>query len=133
MGFTEIVLIFVVAFLLALLLVGALGWRGVGDEALWPAVTFILLILFPALWVAHLWLQPAGPELIGVYWLPLLVVGVIVILMLAATRPPRPRAPVIEVGGEPPPPSATETAYGMFFWLLLILLVIAIIAGYAAR
>jgi hypothetical protein len=125
----EILIIFGIALLLSLLVVGGFNWRHTEDQAAWHALLFILLILFPILWLADVWVQPAGPVIADVYWLPLLVVGLIVVLILAALIPPQPRRRVVQ---QPAAAEvATYTAFGIFFWILMILLLVGIVAGYA--
>lgn len=125
----EILIVFGIALLFSLLLVGGLNWRHREDQGGWPAVLFILLILFPILWIADLWIRPAGPSVADVYWLPLLAVGFMVVLILAALVPPRPRRRVVSAPSETE--VATYTAFGVFFWILMILLIVGIVAGYA--
>lgn len=133
MFFGEIFVILDIALLFSLLLVGGFNWRRGENPAAWPSVIFMFLILFPILWVADLWLQPAGPVVLDVYWVPLLVVGLIVALILAALVPPQPRRRVAETGEPPEAEFATYTAFGMFFWILMLLLVLTIFLGYAIR
>ncbi|NIR44267.1 MAG: DUF4175 domain-containing protein [Gemmatimonadetes bacterium] len=123
----EIFVLLVIALLFSFVLVGALGWRR-GTEPLWPAFLFVLLILFPVMWLASLWVDPVGPVFMGVSWVPVLLVAFIVILIIAAAVPPRPRR--VAVAPTPEEETAAGVAFGVFFWLLLIVLVLAIIAGY---
>lgn len=129
MTFLEIVVVLILALLFSLVLVGLLGWRRVAGEPPWPAAVMMFLILFLALWLTELWVRPVGPQLVGVYWVPVIVVGLVVVLIAATLIPPRRGRPVIELGS-PAPETATSFAFGVFFWLLLILLIASIVAGY---
>jgi hypothetical protein len=129
----EILILVAIALLFSLLLVGAFGWRRRENEPAWPAAFFVFLILFPTLWVAELWVRPAGPALLDVYWVPLIVVGLIVALILAALVPPRRRRHMIELVRPPEPQLPVRTAFGFFFWVLMILLIGTILAGYGSR
>lgn len=137
---------FVVALILAGLLVGGVGWRHPGAARpadAWGAGLFVFLLLLLFVWSAALWV-PAGPVVWDVYWVPPLAVGLFVALILAAavpvTREP-PGAPPRSVEETPPPgeatppeePEATAAGlFGVFFWVLLVGLAIAIIVGIMA-
>jgi hypothetical protein len=125
----EFLVVLGVAALVTLLLVGALGWQRVENGPLWDSAIFVFLILYPALWVAKVWVRPVGPVFQGVHWVSLLFVGLIVAFIIAATLPRRRRKNVIVIG-------AAETAvrvrmpFGFFFWLLMLLYVGALLASY---
>jgi hypothetical protein len=94
--------------------------------------TFFSITLLGAL-TAYLWVAPMGPELGDVYWLPPLVVGVLIAFLLAATSPPAPPLTRID---EPDDEITTDTstataiAVGNFFWFVLIFLIILVAIGY---
>ena len=54
------------------------------------------LIVFLSSWAGGIWLTPIGPVSWGVYWLPFLLVGVMVALLLAAVHPP-PKESTVEL------------------------------------
>ena len=54
----------------------------------WSNIGIFFLLIFLAIWAAHLWIEPFGPVLLGVYLLPAIVVGVIFALLLAAAEMP---------------------------------------------
>jgi len=119
---------FLTALVIALLLgiiFTAFGWRGP-----WEAIWVFLLILFLFTWVGGVWSAPYGPPLWGVYWLPFLFFGFLLILLVAAAAPvrkPRTRREAIEqVEAE----ETTFAAFNIFFWLLLLGLVVALLIRY---
>jgi len=131
MFFTGFLIILAIAGLVTFLLVGALGWRRYPNGPSWDAAIFVLLILYPALWVAHLWVKPAGPELFGIYWAPLVLVGLIVASIIGASGPRRRKTPEIVIGPDAPSERPARTSLGFFFWALMLFFLGALIAGYA--
>jgi hypothetical protein len=98
-----------------------------------PLGSFWLLLLFVFLltWAGGTWLVPFGPTLFEVTWLPFLVAGIFITIILAATVPNAPPQPttVEEVREE----QAAESALGgltIFFWVTLLFSIAAIILAY---
>jgi len=92
--------------------------------------TFFSVILLAVL-VADLWIEPIGPYYGDIYWLPPLIVGVIIAFLLAATSPPtKPiknyKEPLNEIIEE----QSEVIALGTFFWFLLILLLLLVVVGF---
>lgn len=117
------------AVLMLALLVGLLGWGRRGDAAVgWGAGLFAFLILLFGIWAGGVWIRPAGPLAAGIAWVPLLVVGLIIVFMLAAVLPPPPRRHA------PTGPGTSDTAvavgYTIFFWLLMVAFWVALLAAY---
>ncbi|GMU21732.1 MAG: hypothetical protein AMXMBFR13_18220 [Phycisphaerae bacterium] len=132
---------FLVALILSSLIMGLTGWGGLGrTEAAglsWVAALFIFFILLAASWAGGIWLTPFGPILWGVYWLPFLLVGLIVALLIGSMAAParRPRfaggAVVPEaVDVEHREENRTERVISGVFWVLLVILAAAILARY---
>lgn len=134
MLFVELLFAFLVALVLALLLIPLTSsHRPREGKAGAGVVLFLFLILFFATWAGGLWLTPIGPPLWGVYWLPFVLVGLFVALVLAATAEPSRRDHLRrrEIPTQGAEAEATEAAaFGVMFWLLLIALLAAIIAAY---
>lgn len=127
---------YLMSFIFVLIIAGGIslfftyGFRNRGP---WDNFWSFFLILFLALWAVSLWIEPIGPALYGVAWLPLVVAGLIIALLLAATTPP--------LTSRKPPKSATDmekeaaeeviaVSFGAFFWFLLVSMIIAIALGY---
>jgi len=51
----------------------------------WPAAVWFFLLLFFGTWALGAWLQPIGPRIWGTYWVPYVIAGVGISLLLAAT------------------------------------------------
>ncbi len=78
----------------------------------WTFFTITLLGAF----AAYLWVSPVGPDYGDIYWLPPLVVGVLIAFLLAATSPPaKPLTRAEEPENSPEPSSVVAIAVGNFF------------------
>jgi hypothetical protein len=128
----EFLIMLGIAVLAVALLVGVLGWRRVENGPLWDSAIFVFLVLYPALWVARLWVRPAGPTVLGVYWVPPLVVGLIVAFIIGAALPRRRRRTEIVIGPGDPAWRVPRMPFGLFFWLLMLLYLGALVAGYSS-
>lgn len=123
---------FLVALLLSVAMVTALGWGLPGRHTPWAEVLLLFFILFLATWAGGVWVRPVGPALWGVHWLGFLLAGLIIATVVAALTP-KGRAP--RWAGWPSSQVASETqeeraAFGVFLWLLLVVLTAAILARY---
>jgi hypothetical protein len=127
------------AFLLAAALVGLFGWRHPArreEPAAWPAAVFLFLLLFFLIWAGGAWIGPFGPLVWASAWLPFLVVGLVIgLVLLAVAEPPdRRRRPAAREARDPVDEERMARGvmvYGAFFWILMLLLLVAIIAAYA--
>lgn len=131
----DLLFVFIVALLLSLLFVpftGVARPRDGGSAV--GAILFFVLILFFATWAGGVWITPFGPPIWGVYWLPFVIVGLFVALLLAAVAGPTSGGyvrPASEPERAEAEASAARTAFGLLFWLLLASLAVVVIAGYA--
>lgn len=97
--------------------------------------TFFSIVLL-AILATDLWIAPVGPYYEDIYWLPPLVVGVIIAILLAATSPPHERKltkakePFYQVVKDEHP---GVIALGVFFWFLMFLMLVIVIAGYVSN
>jgi len=95
--------------------------------------TFFSIILLAVL-AADFWIAPVGPYYEDIYWLPPLIVGVIIAFLLAATSPPKKRGteleePLYQVVEDHP----GAIALGAFFWFLVILMLLLVVAGFLSN
>jgi len=110
-----------------------------GSTGPWPYAWLAFLLILLVAWAAGTWARPVGPPLWGVYWMPFLVFGLIVALVIAAATPPdRARRRSGEVpasaGAAAPEEEASEetaVAVGMGVWIVFIVLLVALVLGYA--
>ena len=121
-------LIFALFFALILSAIFSLGFSRKGP---WESVFLFFLLLFLLSWAGGAWLAPFGPQLWGGYWLPFLLVGVVIALFLAALAPvPREPRERFQEGDEIIQREAALTGLGVFFWILMAVLVAAIVIRY---
>ena len=138
MVWVDITVVMAIALILTAVFAG--GFRRTGPwEGWW--VFFLVVVLGG--WMAALWARPIGPPVYGVAWLPILCVGLVLALLMAAATPPRehridrgspedldhpstadqPRGDTAEV--------ARAVTLSMFFWIMILGLLVAIVVGYA--
>jgi hypothetical protein len=131
MTLVELIIIFIIAVFVTAAF--KFGFKNKG-----PRGTFwvFFVIIFLAGWVARLWIAPLGPEIMGVAWIPILIVGLIFALILAVTITP-PKYPAKEVidkqVGSTTDEDKSAVTFGAIFWLLLIILAVSVIIGYSVR
>ncbi|MBD3401407.1 hypothetical protein GF420_00820 [candidate division GN15 bacterium] len=128
----DLLLAFVVALILSLILAGLAGWQYPGRVGIWPSLLLLFFILFFATWAGGAWLTPVGPVVWGTYWVPFVLVGFIIALLLAAIVPPRRPRSRVEAIEQAEARADTQMALGVFFWVFFIVVVAAIIARYIA-
>lgn len=135
MWIVSLLLSLVIAILLTLV------FAGVSRRRAWRLFAVFFLLIFLAAWAGQLWLRPAGPAIYGVFWVPSLVVGVLLALLLVMLFPvPAPTegsrssetvAFVEESREQDEAKRASALAvYRGAFWILSVLLLCAILAGY---
>lgn len=117
----------IIAFVLSMLLVAALGWEYPNRSGLFPSFLVLFLLLLGLIWAGGVWVQPIGPTIYHIPWLGFLVIGLIATLLIVALIPPRRRVREVPVSE---PETAAGAALGIFFWILMLFLAIVIIAYY---
>jgi len=124
--------VFALAITLLFVILFAIVFRYRGP---WNSMLWFFLIVLLATWAGGVWLTPVGPSIRGFYWMPFLMVGLIVVLLLVAATFPTRERPTIELIDEKERRAkrrAAGTALGIAFWVLLILLLAAIFLRYVA-
>ena len=120
----DILFVVLLGVILASLLTGPVGWRHSRTPSAAGAWIFTLLVLIPLMWLASLWIPPAGPAVMGVFWLGPTLVGLLLVFLLAAAAPPPPRLPPGKEpkAGEDQLAAAGTTAIfiDVMFWLFLV-------------
>lgn len=99
---------------------------------------WFFLILLLATWAGGMWIGPFGPTFRGIFWLPFVLVAVLVGLLLAAIAPQRPPSSRIEtlemleeIEQKRKLEKLTYISFGVFFWVALFALITVIIVRYA--
>jgi hypothetical protein len=97
----------------------------------------IFWIIFLTTWAGGIWVRPFGPSFWGIYWLPFLFIGIIIVLILAVSYPrrtPKSRWETLEmlqrIESQKKLNQLTYITLILLFWLLLFLLSMAIIVHY---
>jgi hypothetical protein len=117
-----------VAVVLSFVLVQVIG----RERALAGFLVFMAVILLMS-WAGGVWLRPIGPVAGGVYWLPFVLTGLLVALLIAAFHYTK------EVREAPLPLSTQErkvhdvkvtTEAGALLWVLLVVLIVIIAVSY---
>jgi hypothetical protein len=99
----------------------------------WGGLWVVFIIIFLASWAANLWIHPIGPQIAGVSFVPLVIVGIIITVILAAVTRPATRNKPAKVEAEqqePPKEAVNAVTAGVFYWVLLVILIFTIIGGY---
>ena len=127
--FTDLIFALIIALLLVALFSILFQIRGPWNNLLW----FFLIVLLVT-WAGGIWLSPMGPPIRQFYWLPFLVAGLIIALLLAAATIPMSReestVELIDQEKRRAKRWVAGTALGIFFWLLVLLLLAAIFVRY---
>lgn len=133
MFFTHLIYALFVGLGIAWLFGVALGTRGPWNSFIW---FFLVIFLFS--WGGGVWLTPFGPTGWGVSWLPFLLVGFFVTLLLLAATPRSARGRRALKTGDSASTNlreraaeGNESAIDLFFWILIVFLVAAIFCHYA--
>jgi hypothetical protein len=95
----------------------------------WASFFVFFAIIALAAWAGGVWLQPVGPPLFGVFWVPFLIFGFIFAILMAAAAPSssyRSRRRAAE-------DRAVIAAFDVFFIVLIGILVASIVVGYLVR
>lgn len=133
MFLVHLLVAFFVALLLSLLLIPFRRPRSAQAKASTAVgVLFLFFILFLGTWAGGLWITPFGSPWLGVYWMPFVVAGLFVALLVAATDQSSRRSyERKETEADHVEHAALATAFGLLFWILIMALAIAIVAGYS--
>jgi hypothetical protein len=114
---------FAVAAIGVLVLGAALERRGP-----WNSLRVAFVVLFLAVWGGGAWVLAIDPPLFGVYWVPFLLLAVLLATLLAVLSPPHlrtrreTRVKVQEL----------LAGLGVFFWLMIASLVASLVVRYAS-
>lgn len=126
----ELLIALVFAVLLTLVLSAGFGRKGP-----WASVVTFFLVVFLATWTMGIWFVPFGPVLFGVSWLPFLIGGLIVALVMASAVPPQ-ALPGANSAKEQPgqeKPVERQKRFDVFFVVVMVALVAALVVGYLVR
>jgi hypothetical protein len=130
MIWVDLFFVVVVALLFSIILAVPLRWRHPRrSEGGWLAAVFLFMLFLFGVWAIGAWASPVGPPLWGRAWLPFVVAGVVIALIVAAVSPANPR-PDLATEPRDAASSAVVTVFGILFWLTVIVMLGLAIAGY---
>ena len=123
----------IIALALAILL-GGIFLIAFARPGPWESIPFFFLVVFLVIWAGGIWMTPIGPTVWGVYWLPFLVIGLLFMILLAATSPPsrRTTARSENVEERREERARARLALETFFWALIVGLAVVIAVRYIA-
>jgi hypothetical protein len=102
-----------------------------GTKGPWGSLLWFFLVVSLFAWAGGVWLVPFGPMFWGIGWLPIIIMGFLVALILTAASPRTPRwrrASQEEVTSE----AGTRAAIDVIFWVVIICLLIFGIGHYTS-
>jgi hypothetical protein len=100
----------------------------------WSSIVVFFLVVFLAAWAGSLWISPAGPAFVGIFWVPIVAVAFIFAVLLSTLLPRRPPTQHVEtISQVKQEEKARERIYDAFFWMLVIGLAVIILLGYALQ
>jgi hypothetical protein len=98
---------------------------------------WFFLLIFLATWAVGIWIRPFGPSLKGIYWMPFLIIGMLIVLFVAVITPlppPKGRHETLDMLDQIETDREVEQfAYislNVSFWILLFVLIILIVVRY---
>ena len=97
--------------------------RAFGTKGPWGSLLWFFLVVSLFAWAGGVWLVPFGPMFWGIGWLPIIIMGFLVSLILTAASPRTPRwrkASKEEVTSE----AGTRAVVDVIFWVVIICLLI---------
>lgn len=99
------------------------------------SLVWLFLILFLAAWAAGTWMDPTGPQIYGIYWLPYFwgafFIGLLLFFVLNyIPNPPAWRYFWGGGQGHPQQQQRPVVIVDVFFWFLLIGILIMMVWGY---
>jgi hypothetical protein len=97
----------------------------------WGAALMLFAVLFLTSWAGGVWLSPMGPQLFGAQWMPFLLMGFVVALLVAAMSPVRRPRGRVEAQQAAAAEEVVSTTVSAFLWIFAICLIAAITLHYA--
>ncbi|MFD2515214.1 hypothetical protein ACFSRY_15175 [Pontibacter locisalis] len=127
-----------IAVLLIAFIVGAVFYFLFKSKGPWGSFWTFFLVVLLGVSLAYVWVRPFGPVYWGVAFFPLLFIGLLFALLLAAATPPGRNRNATRRGYSPGTPEDGQseispeddrTVLGIFFWTAVILFAALLIAG----
>lgn len=131
----DVLFILLIAFVFSVFMTGSAGWTHPRDQSAVSGTIFLFLVFGLLIWAVSVWIEPAGPEVLGFAWAAPLVTGLILALLLLAVSVPSRTSDEEKItkssGVLRPSSGPPGRAFGVFFWILLVALVLLLLGGLA--
>lgn len=85
----EILVALLVSAVLTIVLIAVFRWQRPGAKGYWSSALYLFALLFVANWAGGVWLSPFGPVAWGSYWVPFVITGLVVAVLLLFIVPNR--------------------------------------------
>jgi hypothetical protein len=86
----------------------------------------LFVIFFMVIWAGGVWAAPVGPSHLGIFWLPFVLIAILLAVLVVALAPRGSRSHRDELAVE----REVEAELGLFFWILIGALMVLIVARY---
>lgn len=126
----EIILAFLIGLLLAIVMVAVFRWQKPGAKGYWSTLLFLFALLFVASWAGGLWISNFGPVGWGIRWLPFVVAGVVISILLLVLIPQRRPRTTEEAERQATLQTGMPGVVNVILWILIVALAISIVAYY---
>lgn len=105
---------------------------GFRKRVTWGNFFLFFAAVFVGSWVGGSWFSHLGPLWGKVIWLPFLIVGLVLAILLGTVFSPFPPGTTVQLleSGETPPEKRKKTVLGIYFWLLILALIFLTISRY---
>jgi|SRR5215468_10517283 len=98
------------------------GLRFRPSTPVWSLFVIFLLVT----WAGGVWAAPVGPSHLGIYWLPFVLIAILLAVLVVVLAPRGGRSHGDELAVE----REVEAELGLFFWVLIGALMVLIVARY---
>jgi hypothetical protein len=120
-------IIFALVFALLLTLIFTTGFKRKGP---WKSSFIFFLVTFLATWSGGIWATPFGPQILGIPWIPFLIIALVVAIILGASVPPQAERTQNEEVKNPRQRILSLQQFDTFLIALIIILVAGVVVGY---
>jgi hypothetical protein len=131
----EFVFALTIAFILTILFALIIPREGRRRGLFW-----FFWVIFLGTWAGGIWIRPVGPSLWGIKWLPFLLAGLLLTLLLGGhvtPRPPQNRRETLNmlerIAQEKKLDEITYVSLNLFFWVMVFIFIAVIITRYVMK
>ena len=115
--------------LFSALLIAFIASFAFGTKGPWGSFLWFFLVVFLFAWAGGIWLMPFGPRWHGIVWLPIIFMGILGTLLLAAASPRTYRKRIV-VEEKTMTNFERILVVDAFFWVVIIFLLMFGVSHY---